>query len=335
MKAVIVTDPGAVGNAAWTAAPDPAPARGEIVVDVAAADVNFPDILVMEGKYQVRPTPPFSPGKAGAGVVAAVGEGVSTHAPGDRVVFFAEHGTYAEKVAVPAATAFALPDAIPFDRAAAAALTYQTAWFALTKRARMKAGDRVLVLGASGGVGLAAMQIARALGAGAVIGAARGKEGLALAREGGAHEVVDLGMADLRDGLRDAVRGLTDDYGADIVMDPVGGDVTAAAMRCLAWCGRLVVVGFAAGDIPSVRANYLLLKNVEVSGLQWSDYRDRDPDAVAEAQARIHALWTEGRIDPHLSRIWPMSDFAAAMGALKTGAVKGKIVLVPDGRAAG
>ncbi len=306
---------------------DPVPGPGEVVVDVVAAEVNYPDILVIEGNYQFKPALPFSPGKAAAGRISAVGEGVAGLSPGDAVAVEVEFGAYAEKVKARAGHCYPIPSGMPFDKAAALGLTYQTAWFALKDRAAFRPGDVVLALGASGGVGMASLQVARALGAGLTIGGVRGKANAELALQCGADHVVDLGDPDLRDSLRARVQEITGKRGADIVIDPVGGDAHAAALRALAWCGRMVIVGFASGQIPAIRANYLLVKNIAVSGLQWSDYRDRTPERVADAQRELFALCQQGRIDPHIGRRLPLERFAEGLRTLRDGGVQGKIIL--------
>lgn len=337
MKAVLVREFAPFAQAVLADLPDPVPGAGEVVVDVAAAEANYPDILVIEGRYQVKPPLPFSPGKAAAGTVArlgaGVGEGVSGLAVGDRVAVQVEYGAYAEKVVAKAQSCFRLPDGMGFETAAALGLVYQTAYFALVERAQFRPGDTVLVLGASGGVGSAAVQLAKALGASCVVACTRGEEGAAVARALGADHVVDAGMDGLHDGMRAAVLAATDGRGADIVIDPVGGAAHAAALRAMAWCGRMIIVGFAAGDIPAIRSNYLLVKNIAVAGLQWSDYRERQPEKVAAAQDAVFSLWRAGKLDPHISKTLPLERFAEALEALEAGAAKGKIILTTNNEA--
>lgn len=330
MKAVWLRDYGPIDEAEVAEVPDPVPGPGEVIVAVKAAEVNYPDILVIEGKYQIRPPLPFSPGKAAAGVVETVGAGVTSPKPGDRVAAQVEYGAYAEKLKAPAATCYPLPDGMAFEAAAALGLAYQTAHFALVERAALSAGDSVLVLGAAGGVGVAGVQLAKGLGAGPVIAGVRGDANAAVARAAGADHTIELGMQGLRDGLRDAVRELTNGHGVDIVVDPVGGDANAAALRAMAWRGRMVIIGFASGDIPTIRSNYLLLKNIAVSGLQWSDYREREPAWVARVQAEIFDLWSEGKLAPLISRRLPLAGFAEALATLKEGRAQGKIILTVD-----
>lgn len=332
MKAVIVRAFTPFAQAEYGDLPDPVPEAGEVVVDVHAADVNFPDILYIEGRYQKKPLFPFSPGLSGAGRVSAVGDGVTDLPVGTRVLVLPHYGTYAEKVRVPASFCFPIPDAMPFADAAAFGLVYQTAYLALTERAGFRRGDKVLILGATGGVGMAAVQLAKALGAGTVIAATRGPRGAELAQGFGADATVDTSADDLHDGLRDAVFACTDGVGADVVIDPVGGSVHAAAMRAMAWCGRLVVVGFASGTIPQIAANYLLVKNIAVSGLQWTDYRARRPDRVSEAQRDLFALWQDGAVRPRIDRILPLDRFAEALADLQSARTAGKIILKTTGQ---
>jgi len=327
MKAVLVRDFAPFTQVGVAEVDDPVPAPGEVIVDVVAAEANYPDILVIEGKYQVKPPLPFSPGKAAAGRVAALGEGVRNFSIGEPVAVQVEYGAYAEKVRARAESCFRIPDGMPFEKAAALGLVYQTAWFALKDRASFRTGESVLVLGASGGIGVASAQLAKAFGAGAVIAGVLGESNAEVARRAGADHVVDLGRADLKDSLKAEVAAVTDGRGADVVIDPVGGAANAAALRAMAWKGRLVVIGFASGEIPTIRANYLLVKNISVAGLQWSDYRDRTPELVVAAQKEIFDLYTRGLIDPVISRTVPLEDFKTALALLRDGQAQGKIIL--------
>lgn len=327
MKAVVVREFAPFDQVKIGELPDPIPGKGEIVIDVKAAEVNYPDILVIAGQYQVKPPLPFSPGKVASGIVSAMGEGVTALKLGDRVSATVEYGAFAEKLRAPVVNVFRIPDGIGFAKAAALGLVYQTAHFALVERARMQKGDRVLILGASGGIGVASVQLAKALGARAVIACVRGQDNAAFVQRCGADLVIDLATIDLHDGLRDAVRAATDGHGADVVIDPVGGSVTGAALRAMAWRGRLVIIGFAAGEIPAVKTNYLLVKNIEVSGLQWSDYRDRAPNWVKRVQEEIFALHVAGKFDPVISRTFPLEGFAEALALLRDGRSQGKLVV--------
>jgi len=331
MKAVIVETFGPIDRASVTEVPDPVAGHSQAVVDVHAAEVNFPDILVMQGDYQFKPPLPFSPGKAGAGIVASVGDGVLNVKPGDRVCFQVEYGAYAEKVVVAAAACFPMPAGMSFKVGAGLGLVYQTSHFALVERAGLRAGESVLVLGAAGGVGSAAVQLAKALGASPVIGGVRGERSAGLARALGCDHVVDLAETDLRDRLRSEIHAVTGGRAVDIVVDPVGGVAAAAALRAMAWRGRLVIAGFASGEIPSIQANYLLVKNIAVTGLQWSDYREREPAWMARVQDEIFDLYRQGKLDPPISKTLPLERFAEGLRLLKEGGVQGKIVLTVRG----
>lgn len=328
MKAILCRTLDGPAALALEEVPEPAPGPGELLVEARAIGVNYPDLLVTEGRYQRQPKLPFSPGKELAGIVRAVGQGVTGFVPGDRVLAEVEYGAYAEQVVALARNCWTLPDSVPFDRAAAMGLVYQTAWFALTDRARYEPGETVLVLGAGGGVGMASVQLAKAWGATVLAGVSR-PERAALARAAGA-EVIDLGVPGLRDRLREEVRKMTHGHMADIVLDPVGGDAFDAALRALAWRGRLVVIGFAAGRIPEVKANYLLLKNIAVSGLQWTDYRERWPGRVADAQAQLFAMLAQGRLAPHIDARLPLARAGEALALLGDGKVLGKLLLLPQ-----
>jgi NADPH2:quinone reductase len=312
--------------------PAPEPGRGEVVVDLVAAEVNFPDLLVIEGKYQARLPLPFSPGTGGAGRIATIGAGVEGLEVGQPVVVHAEHGAFAEKLRTSPGYCFPMPDGMSFEQGAALGLVYQTAWFALTERAALGSGEVVLVLGAAGGIGMAAVQLAKALGAGMVIGGVRGEANAELARRLGADHVVELGDADMLETLRATVRELSGGHGADVVIDPVGGDAHTAALRAMAWSGRMVIVGFASGSIPTIRANYLLVKNISVSGLQWTDYRDNRPDRMREAQHAIFKLYRDGAIAPHISRTYPLDRFKEALAVVEAGKAQGKIILTMPNR---
>ncbi len=327
MKAVIVREFAAFDKIGLGELPDPKPDAGQVVIDVKAAEVNYPDILVIAGKYQFKPPLPFSPGKAAAGIISAVSEGVVGLAIGDRVSTQVEYGAYAQKLRAPAANVFRIPADISFATAAALGLVYQTSHFALVERARMQPGEHVLVLGAAGGIGVASVQLAKALGARMVIAGVRGSANVEIARRSGADTVLDLATIDLGDGIRDAVRAATGGNGADIVIDPVGGAANAAALRAMAWRGRMVIIGFAAGEIPTFKANYLLVKNIEVSGLQWSDYRDRTPDWVRRVQDEIFRLHLAGKLNPLISRTFPLDGFKDALALLRDGKVQGKLIL--------
>ena len=327
MKAAVVRAFAPIENLQIGELPDPVPGKGQVVIDVKAAEVNYPDILVISGQYQIKPPLPFAPGKTAAGIVSAVGADVAGLNVGDRVAAQVEYGAFAEKLLASAVNVFPMPAAVDFTKGAALGLVYQTAHFALVERARLQKGDVVLVLGASGGIGVASVQMGKALGARMVIAGVLGHDNARVARQAGADAMVELGDANLREALRERVHQLTDGHGADIVIDPVGGAANAAALRAMAWRGRMVIIGFAAGEIPTIKANYLLVKNIEVSGLQWSDYRDRTPEWVARVQQEIFALYVAGKIDPYISRTFPLAGVKDALTLLQQGKAQGKLIL--------
>jgi NADPH2:quinone reductase len=335
MKAVVVERFGAPSELAFKEWHRPAVKAGEVLVEVHAAGLNFPDVLVAAGKYQTLPPLPFVPGKELAGVVTAVGDGVANFKRGDRVLCQCENGAFAELVAVRQEDCCLLPDDLPMVKAAAMGLTYQTAWFGLMERAHLKPGETVLVTGAGGGVGTAAMQIAKAQGCRVLAGlGSMEKRDFVLGL--GADAVIDMSGGDLHESVRRQVHDATGGHGADVVIENVGGAVFGACLRALAWAGRLVVVGFTSGEIPSVKANYLLIKHITVAGLHWSDYREKMPDAMREAQEELFRLASLGKIDPPISAAMPIEKVAAGMECILQRKVRGKVVLVTErGRAAG
>lgn len=305
---------------------DPMPRPHEVVVAVHAAPVNFVDTLVVSGAYQFLPPLPFTPGKGPAGVVAAVGSEVVNLQVGDCVLAMAEQGGYAEQVAIAADQCYRLPHGLSFEQAAGMGVAFDTAWCALRDRARLQSGETVLVLGASGAVGFAAVQLAKAMGARVLAGIARPGKATEV-RRAGADAIVDLSAPDLRDSLRAQVYQFTNDQGADVVLDPLGGDVFDAALRAMAWRGRLVVIGFAAGRIPSLKVNYLLLKNIEISGLQISDYRKRRPDMMAACYAELFDWFSAGKLVPLEVDKYPLDSAAEALAAVRDRRAKGRVVL--------
>ncbi|KER68466.1 NADPH:quinone oxidoreductase [Burkholderia cepacia] len=306
--------------------PDLTPGPGQILVDVEAAGINFPDILTVAGTYQLLPQRPFAPGKDFAGVVQAIGPGVTEYLPGDRVMSQIEFGALAEQALATASQVFRVPDEMAYQAAAAMGLVYQTAWFALMERGQYKSEETVLIGGAAGGVGLAAVQLAVGMGA-TVIGAVRSEAERKVVMESGAHHVIDLSGGNLRESVREQVHAVTDGRGADVILDPLGGEFFNGAIRSAAWSGRVVVIGFVAGEIPSVKVNYLLLKNISVAGLQWSDYRDRAPEKVRAAQESIFELWHAGYVRPVVMRAFAFEEAAEAMTLVRNGDVRGKVVV--------
>ncbi len=326
MRAILIREHGAPETLNIEEIPAPAVGDDGVLIDVHAIGVNYPDLLVISGQYQILPPRPFSPGKDAAGVVAAIGRNVKSFKPGDRVVVQLEFGAYAEQVVARTENCFAIPDNMPFTDAAAMGLVYQTAHFALLERGMYHHGEVVLVNGAAGGVGLAAVQIAKGLGATVLAGVNNDEHGK-LALTNGADHVIDLGADNLREALREQVHAVTNGHGADVVLDTLGGDVFDASLRAMAWRGRMVIIGFAAGRIPTIKANYLLVKNILVSGLQWSDYRERDPQWVRRVQGELFSLYTEGKIKPNVMQAFALEDFAVALALVKAGKVQGKVVL--------
>jgi NADPH2:quinone reductase len=326
MRAVIIKEHGSPDTLTIEDIASPPYQDDEVLVQVHAIGINFPDLLVISGEYQILPPRPFVPGKDASGIVIAIGKNVTHCQVGDRVVVQVEHGAYAEQLVAPQDSCFVIPDSMSFEEAAAMSLVYQTAYFALIERAHFKPGERVLITGAGGGVGLAAVQIAKALGA-IVFAGVRNDAHAQLAKDSGADHIIRLDTDNLRDALRQQVYAVTDNQGVDIVIDPVGGDTFDASLRALAWQGRSVVIGFAAGRIPTIKANYLLVKNIAVSGLQWSDYRDKVPHQVRQAQAILFDLYRQKKIKPMVMPALPLDDFAQALQLVKDGKVQGKVVL--------
>jgi len=329
MRAAIVEEFGPILSHRVGELPDPQPGPSEVVVTIEAAAVNFVDSLVVTGKYQFLPKRPFAPGKLPSGTVTALGAGVSSLKVGDRVLTHAEQGGYAQKVAVDAKFCFKLPASMSFVDAASMALVYDTSWFALRERARIEPGENVLVLGSTGGVGLAAVQLAKAMGAKVLAGVSNASKA-PLALDAGADDVIDLASDNLRDALRDQVYAKNGGKGVDIVIDPIGGDAFDAALRALAWRGRLVVVGFASGRIPSVKANYLLVKNIEVSGVQVSDYRKRTPDLMAQCMNEIFSMYEAGKLKPAATVTRPLDEFAQSLQDIVDRRISGRVVLLPN-----
>jgi NADPH2:quinone reductase len=302
--------------------PSPRAGPGEAVVSVKAASVNFPDVLIIQNKYQFKPPLPFSPGSELAGVVKEVGAGVSSVRPGDRVMAFTTYGAFAEEVKTDAARLLPIPDGMDFKSAAAFVLTYGTSDHALRDRGSLRAGETLLVLGAAGGVGLAAIEIGKALGA-RVIACASSDEKLAVCREHGADATINYAAED----LRERVKSLTEGRGVDVIYDPVGGAYSEPAFRSIAWRGRLLVVGFAAGEIPKLPLNLALLKGASVVGVFWGDFARREPKAFANSIAQLGLWFREGKLRPHVSKIYPLEKAADALRLMAARQVKGKVVL--------
>ena len=326
MRALLSKAPGGPDTLVLEEVPDPRPAAGEVVIRVGACGVNFPDVLIIEDKYQHRPERPFSPGAEVAGTVEAVGPGVEGFAPGDRVIGSLMHGGMAERAAVAAERCTPIPDAMPFEEAAAFLMTYGTSYHALKDRAALRTGETLLVLGAAGGVGLAAVELGRAMGA-QVIAAASSEEKVALARSRGAdHGVVYPAEIADRRALADLFKAACGAEGANVVYDPVGGDYSEAALRAIAWEGRHLVVGFPAG-IPKLPLNLPLLKSCQVVGVSLGGFWRRDPVANAANNRELVALYEAGTIRPHVSARYPLERASEAIAHLAARAAQGKIVV--------
>jgi NADPH2:quinone reductase len=322
MKAVLCKAFGPADTLVLEEVASPEPKKNEILIDVHAAAVNFPDTLIIEGKYQFKPPFPFSPGGEAAGVVAAVGEKVSHLKPGDRVMALTGWGSFAEQVAVPAYNVMPIPKGIDFNSAAAFGMTYGTSMHALKQRANLQPGETLLVLGASGGVGLAAVEIGKAMGA-RVIAAASSAEKLEVAKAAGADALINYS----EENLKDRVKELTGGQGADVIYDPVGGDLFDAAMRAINWNGRLLVVGFASGRIPELPVNLALLKGASVVGVFWGSFAQRQPqDNLANFQ-QLFAWYAEGKLKPLVSQTFPLERAADAINALANRTAVGKVVV--------
>ena len=334
MRAVVVRSFGSYDDAAIENVQIPVPGPGEVLVEVQAAPVNFVDLIVIAGQYQFLPPLPFTPGKGPAGIVRALGAGVTDFKPGDRVLAMAEAGGFAQFAVAPAAQCYLLPEGLSFTQAGAMSLAFDTSWFALRDRARLESGETVLVLGATGAVGLASVQLAKAMGA-RVLAGVSSPEKAGLALSAGADAIIDLSRPDLRESLRAQVHAASDGHGADVILDPLGGDIFDAAIRALAWRGRLVVIGFAAGRIPTLKMNYLLVKNIEISGLQVSDYRKRRPAQVMQCYREVFDLFTQGRLKPLPTVELPLARFRDGLRSLQERSAKGRVILLPQTEAKG
>ena len=299
------------------------PSRGNVVISVKACGVNFPDTLIIQGLYQFKPSPPFSPGSEVAGVVKEVGEGVQRVKPGDRVIAFTTFGGFAEEVEVEASSLIPMPDGMDFDVASAFVMTYGTDIYALKDRAELKPGETLLVLGAAGGVGLAAVELGKAMGA-RVIAAASSEEKLAVCREHGADATINYSGED----LRERIKALTGGQGVDVVLDPVGGPYSEPALRGVAWNGRYLVVGFTAGEIPRIPLNLTLLKGCSIVGVFWGSFATREPQRNQENLAQLLEWLRSGKLKPRISARYPLERAADALNDITRRRVIGKTVLV-------
>jgi NADPH2:quinone reductase len=322
MKAVLCKAFGPADTLVVEDVSDPAPGAGEVVVSVKAAGVNFPDVLMIENKYQVKPPLPFSPGGEAAGVVSQVGAGVVGLKTGDRVMAITGHGAFAEKVVVSADRLVAIPAGMDDVTAGAFLFTYATSDHAVRDRGALRAGETLLVLGAAGGVGLAAVEIGKAVGA-TVIACASTDDKLAVCREHGADDAINYATEDLRDGIK----RITGDRGVDVVIDPVGGRFSEPAFRSTTWRGRFVVVGFAAGDIPKIPLNLALLKGSSIVGSSLGGWMRREPERFAESTRQLLRWYTDSRLKPHIDRTFPLERAGEAIAYMAGRQVKGKVVV--------
>ena len=323
MHAWLCENPIGVDALSWKELPTPQPGAAEVLIEIQAASLNFPDLLIVQNKYQMKPDLPFVPGSEYAGVVRAVGEGVKGLQVGTKVACLSGTGGFGTHTLAPAKLCMPLPESFPAVDAAAFIMTYATSHHALIDRGQLKAGETVLVLGAAGGVGTAAIQIAKAVGA-RVIAAASTAEKCALCTAQGADATINYGT----ENLRDAIRTLTDGKGPDVVYDPVGAELTEPAFRAIAWRGRYLVIGFAGGPIPSLPLNLPLLKGASVVGVFWGDFARREPQANAVMMAELAHWYAQGRIKPVIDCTMPMAELKAAYARMGSRAVMGKLVMV-------
>lgn len=301
---------------------DPQPADKQVLVRVAAAGINFPDVLSIAGKYQVKTVPPFVPGNEAAGTVAAVGNGVERFAVGDKVIVNTRGGAFADQCVANEDAVMPLPEKLGFEQGAGFTVTYGTSYHALKQRAQLQAGETLLVLGAAGGVGIAAVEIGKALGA-RVIAAASSDAKLEFAQQAGADETINYSNSP----LKDAVKAMTDGHGADVVYDPVGGEVAQHAFKATAWHGRYLVVGFASGDIPAFPANIALLKEASIVGVWWGTWLANHPDQHIENMQELAVLVDQESLMPRITESYPLDEFKKAFAAITARRARGKVIL--------
>ena len=323
MHAWLCENPIGVDALNWKEIPTPQPKAGEVLIAIKAASLNFPDLLIVQNKYQFKPAPPFVPGSEYAGVVEAVGEGVRHLEPGQHVACLSGTGGFATHVIAPAQLCMPLPDGFPFVDAAAFIMIYGTSHHALLDRAQLKPGETVLILGAAGGVGTAAIQIAKVAGA-RVIAAASTDDKCTLCKTLGADATINYA----KENLREAIKTLTDGKGPDVIYDPVGGDFAEPAFRSIAWRGRYLVVGFAAGPIPSLPLNLALLKGASIVGVFWGDFAKREPKANGAMMTELAQWYGAGKVKPVIDRTMPMAQLKDAYAHMGSRGVKGKLVMV-------
>jgi NADPH2:quinone reductase len=322
MRALVCRQYGAPEQLVIEDVPDPTPGSGELRVGIRAAGINFPDLLAIAGTYQVKTPPPFVPGNEAAGIVEAVGDGVTRFKPGDRVITTPTGGAFAEKCVVSEKLCLPLPDALSFEQGAGFTITYATSYHAFRQSTQLKPGETVLVLGAAGGVGSTAVEIAKALGA-RVIAAASSEHKLQFAREAGADDTINYGEVSLREALKE----LSDGRGVDVVYDPVGGDLAQTALRSLAWHGRYLVIGFASGEIPAFPANIALLKEAQIIGVWWGTWSSRNPADSLQNMAELAGMVDAGRLVPRVTERYPLDRYVDAFACISERRALGKVVL--------
>jgi NADPH2:quinone reductase len=323
MRAWLCENPVGVEALQWKEMPTPQPKAGEVLIEIKAASLNFPDLLIVQNKYQMKPPLPFVPGSEYAGVIGAVGDGVTQLKVGQSVACLSGTGGFATHTIAPAALCMPLPPGFPHVDAAAFIMIYATSYHALVDRGQLEAGETVLVLGAAGGVGTSAIQVAKAMGA-RVIAAASSDEKCALCKSIGADATINYGRED----LREAIKKATDGKGVDVVYDPVGGDLAEPALRSVGWRGRYLIIGFASGSIPSLPLNLPLLKGSSLVGVFWGSFAKHEPKANAAMLAELARWYAEGKIRPVIDRTMPMAELKAAFAHMGSRTVKGKLVMV-------
>ncbi len=324
MKAILCTRFGGPDDLEYGDLPDPQPGAGEVVVAIHAAALNFFDTLIIAGKYQFKPPFPFSPASEFAGVVESIGAGVTGFKPGDRVLGYGGHGAAREKISLSAQRVVKIPDNLDFDRAAGITVIYGTTLHALKDRARLQPGETLAVLGASGGTGLAAIELGKLMGA-RVIACASSDDKLAFCRERGADEVINYAKEDVKEGLRRVTGG----KGVDVIYDPVGGPYAEPALRSIAWQGRFLVIGFAAGEIPKIPLNLALLKGCDIVGVFWGAFIERNPKGQQDNMADLVRWTAEGKLSAHVHAVYPLKETPAALKAIADRKVMGKVILRP------
>ena len=322
MRAIVCNETGALEDLRLQVSQGPEPGKGEILLDVKAAGINFPDLLTVQGKYQFKPPLPFTPGTEVAGIVAAVGEGVTSRKVGDKVIATLQIGAFAEQCVASEQSAYEMASSMSFEQGAGFSITYGTSYYALKQRAKIQPGETLLVLGAAGGVGIATIQIAKAMGV-TVIAAASSEEKLDFACEAGA----DMRINYATENLKERVKELTNGKGVDVVYDPVGGDYSEQAFRSIAWDGRFLVIGFASGPIPAMPLNLALLKGASLVGVFWGSWAARCPQESQQNFKELIDMVETGKFSPLVTEVYPLDDYQAAFASIAERRAKGKVIL--------